>query len=213
MRKIFLVIAALLMFGFTLHASEPQRQITKVPLKNIPVRKLAPDQTQPYAAMDINGDKVVKDNVNKLMWEVKSAKDNHSDYTNPNDADNKYAWYDPNPNTNGTVEGQARNSSDFLNAMNNRYYAGYNDWRMPTLGELKTLLRPSENHQYIDITLFPNTMFLSSNNLLYYWTATSYENCNPTSGCAWVVCFRTSQTIGNHSKVNKHYIRAVRTLP
>jgi len=42
---------------------------------------------------------MVRDNVTGLIWEVKQAKDDVMDYSNPHDADNTYTWYDSNPET------------------------------------------------------------------------------------------------------------------
>ncbi|MBN2062147.1 MAG: DUF1566 domain-containing protein [Deltaproteobacteria bacterium] len=206
------LIAALVFCLTTLHAFEPQKKTVTLPKTKAKINRISKDKLEPYVPMNINGDKVVKDNINKLMWEVKSSKDSNSNYGNPNDADNTYAWYDPNPATNGTAEGLSRNSSDFLTAMNSRHYAGYSDWRMPTLDELKTLIIESDNHTHIDTNLFPNTIFLKNNNLQYYWTSTDYDYCSQPGICIWAVTFRTGHTIGNHSKVLKHHIRAVRDL-
>ena len=63
-----------------------------------------------YTKLDSTGDVLpddattwvmVRDNVTGLIWEAKQNKDGNLDYSDPNDADNTYTWYDPNPATNG----------------------------------------------------------------------------------------------------------------
>jgi len=64
------MIAALVFCLTTLHAVELQKKTLPVPKTKI--KRISPDQLEPYVPMSINGDRVVKDNINKLMWEVKS---------------------------------------------------------------------------------------------------------------------------------------------
>ena len=44
---------------------------------------------------------MVRDDVTGLVWEEKHAKDSAQNYTDPNDADNTYTWYDNDSATNG----------------------------------------------------------------------------------------------------------------
>ncbi len=214
MKKTSLLLVAILLSGLTLQAVEIQpaapADLTKA--RHAKNKRIPAERLEPYVPLEIGGDKVVQDNINRLMWEVKNAKDGTKNYANPNDADNTYNWYNPDPATNGTVYDQPHNSSDFLDAMNARHYAGYSDWRLPTHAELKTLLVDSDNNTYIDTTLFPNTVCLTSQGLQYYWTSTEYEYSNTPHNCIWVVSFRTGHSEGNHSKANIHHIRAVRSL-
>jgi hypothetical protein len=70
---------------------------------------------------------MVRDNVTGLIWKVKAAKDDTEDYSNPNDADNTYTWYDSNPETNGGdegVSGDGTDTEDFINAININNFGG-----------------------------------------------------------------------------------------
>jgi hypothetical protein len=218
MQRVFLVLCIMFFFVLNIQAASPQ-QVKKVapPKINKTISKMNPSQLKfkRYVQLDQNGDKVVKDNSIGLMWEVKSAKDGSYDYDNPNDADNQYTWYDPNPNTNGGHQGLARNgtdSSDFINALNSRQYAGYNNWRMPTIDELKTLVAESDNYQKINTNLFPNTIFVVNNRPHYYWTSSTYGYSDPPGKCAWNIAFNTGRPAGNHGKSKKYHIRAVRSI-
>ena len=64
---------------------------------------------------------MVYDVVTGLIWEVKQDKDDTQNYSNPNDADNTYTWYDSNPETNGGdagTPGTGTDTEDFINALN-----------------------------------------------------------------------------------------------
>ncbi len=219
MKKIisFLILGSLL--SCPLLADTPQQiQQSARPQINKKIVKMSPSQlkVEHYLKLDKNGDNVVQDNISKLMWEVKSNMDNHIDYDNPNDADNVYTWYNPDQNVNGGHQGLERNgtdSLDFINALNSRQYAGYSDWRMPTIDELKTLVIEAEKYPYINQDLFPNTVYLVNHKPHYYWSATTYNYSDPPGTCAWNIAFNTGHAAGNHVKWNKYHIRAVRDIP
>jgi hypothetical protein len=140
---------------------------------------------------------MVRDNVTGLIWEVKT------DDGSVHDKDNKYTWYDSNPDTNGGdagTPGEGTDTEDFINELNSSNYGGHSDWRLPTPEELQSIVDYGTYYPTINDSYFPNTM--SS----YYWSsATSAYK----SGHAWYVHFSGSY-VGFHNKTNTYYVRAVR---
>jgi len=92
-------------------------------------------------------------------------------------------------------------SSLYLEQINSQKYGGYNDWRLPTLEEAMSLVKPSfakkdNNHQ--------DPIF----SLCYsIWTSDKYENKT------WYVCFDDGNCRLNISlnKERRCYVRAVRS--
>ena len=156
-----------------------------------------------YESITIGGDKMVRDNVTGLIWEVKGESDGTQDHTNPNDPDNTYTWYDSNPATNGGeagTPGDGTDTEDFINAMNAMAYGGHNDWRLPTIKELSSLRDLERYDPAINTEFFPNTVSVR------YWSSSSVAT-NPSY--AWYVYFSD----GLVYSLNKSYdyrVRAVR---
>ncbi len=146
-------------------------------------------------------DGTVRDNVTGLIWEVKENADSKPDYSNPNDADNKYTWYYPDQVFPGTESDN--DTQDFLQALKSK--TGYNDWRLPIPEELLSIvdysISCSSGEPTIDKSYFPNTQRLS------YWSSITYTD---VASDVWCVGFR----YGYHdidSKLMKNVLRAVRS--
>lgn len=144
---------------------------------------------------------MVRDNVTGLIWETKTNKDNIPNYNDPHDADNTYAWYEPNDPYRGT-SGNGTDTKAFIDALNNAKFGGYSDWRLPTIKEIDTIVNLDIPHPgpTINTDYFPNTVSFS------YWTSTiNVDNMY----CAWSVdfynCFDNVTYKGNFE-----HVRAVR---
>ena len=122
-----------------------------------------------YEEKSVNGDKLVIDHATGLMWHQSGS----SDYMSWNSA------------------------KDWIRDLNRRGYAGYQDWRLPTLEEAVSLLEASrKNDIYID-TVFNNEQW-------GIWTGDRHD-----SGGTWSVYF----SLGNvRWRVKNRYTRPVRSL-
>jgi len=104
---------------------------------------------------------MVRDNVTGLIWEVKSAKDDVKNYSNPHDADNVYTWYDSNPETNGGWAETPRDytvTQDFIAALNDASFDGGSDWRLPDLHELYSIIFLPSSFELGTDRLFPKNL-------------------------------------------------------
>ncbi len=151
---------------------------------------------------------MVRDNVTGLVWEVKTDDDSI------HDKDNTFTWCDSNPDTNGGNAGtcgDGTDSEDFIRSLNDANFGGHDDWRMPTVEELSTLLNAHRQNPSIDVNYFPHTITASS-----YWTATSathYSVPNGGDGAqAWVINFYFGNVNSDYSivKSDSLSVRAVR---
>jgi hypothetical protein len=93
-----------------------------------------------------------------------------------------------------------RLATDWINSLNERGFAGFNDWRLPTLEEAMTLIEQ-----------FPNTdgLFIApvfdSKKRLWMWTS---ERGGADS--VWYVNFNYGYSKLNRIKSGNNYVRAVR---
>lgn len=122
---------------------------------------------------------MVQDNVTGLIWEQKKNADGVRDYSDPHDADNIYTWCDTDTNTNGGDEGVCgeNDTMDFLAQLNKANFGGHNDWRLPTIKELATLVDlGSVVSPLIDPVFVIKPLFDTYNNWaagILYWSATT----------------------------------------
>ncbi len=140
---------------------------------------------------------MVRDNLNNLIWEVKT------DDGSIHDKDNKYTWYNSNPSENGGDAGELNggaNSETFINSLNSSSFGGYSDWRIPTKAELITIVDSSESAPAVDGDYFPETQSYS------YWSSDNYEG---DAAGAYFINF-SSGSSGVNPKAREYHLRAVR---
>ena len=172
-------------------------------------------QTIPW---DDNGSQVqnsqwdcVIDNVTGLWWETKLNNSSALRYKA-----HTYTWYNSDPLTNGGDSGSelggncvgvsdtARcNTSSYVSAVNQTLLCGKDDWRIPTIEELLTLVQRGRPSIAIDQNHFLNT-------ILSQWTwSSSPDPMCPT--CAWDAKFDDGSDNVGH-KEDENLIRLVRGL-
>ncbi len=137
----------------------------------------------------------VIDNLTGLLWERKS------DDGGVHDKDDSYTW---------TAGGALATSADgpafttFLSALNTApCFVGHCDWRLPTRGELETILSegyPCRTNPCIEQDVFGPT------NGFAYWSSTTVAD---VPWMAWVVSFNDG-TIGSSELTGSEFVRAVR---
>ncbi len=144
-----------------------------------------------------NGDGTVNDRLTGLQWEQKQNVDAVANPADPHDADNQYAW-----SATGTAADGAA-FTEFLAALNNgACFAGQCDWRLPSLGELQTLLLAPYPLGGIDPMLGPINF-----NSSYYWSSTSTQ-LEPE--IAWFLHFQDGSTSTASKTIATLAVRAVR---
>lgn len=131
-----------------------------------------------------NGDGTITDHNTGLMWEQKTADGSL------HDALNTYVW---------SGDGSQETIWDWLAALNATNFAGYNDWRIPNVKELQSIVDYERLNPCIDPVFGITVPFP-------YWSATTFASTSPS---AWFVNFR----LGDMSVIDKterFLVRAVR---
>ena len=146
----------------------------------------------------------VMDNVTQLMWEVKESDPEH-----PRAGTNTYTWYDDRVDHNGGVEGAANggncssgtcDTKSYVEMVNRDGLCGHQDWRMPTVEELSSLVVVSKVIPALDTDYFPNAKQPR------FFTAQS-NAMDPT--LAWYVYF-SDGSVSSTNKADPSYVRLVR---
>ncbi len=96
-----------------------------------------------------------------------------------------------------------RLAMEWINSLNKRGFAGFNDWRLPTLEEAMTLMEQSPNPEgvYID-------PIFNSKQRSWMWTSDRGE-----AESAWYVNFNYGYSKLNRIKSGNNHVRAVRLRP
>jgi hypothetical protein len=146
----------------------------------------------------------VTDNLSGLVWEKKTGTVGGGTDSNPENVNNYYTWSTGSPyNGNGTA------FTSFVVYVSGYGLAGTNDWRLPTLAELQSIVLDFActgaictcgSSPCIDGTFGPTQSYNS------FWSATSYV---PFPGNAWLVYF-TNGNVYSNLKTIDGYVRAVR---
>ena len=156
-----------------------------------------------------NGDGTITDNQTGLMWEKKSA----AGTGDVHDVSNRFTWNDPTIDSiygpSGTLFSVFLPELNGLNFLGNGYlgatpcFAGYCDWRIPALGDLRTLVT----------TLYPNCTVSPCIDPIFtptqpdsYWSSSALAIA-PYEG--WIVGFGNGEVVFN-GKSSLYYARAVR---
>jgi Protein of unknown function (DUF1566) len=143
------------------------------------------------------------DNVTGLMWEVKTAA------AGRRNQDHTYTWFSSDSSNNAGATGTANggtcfdvgqcDTEKFAQLVNVVGLCGRNDWRMPHIKELESIVDFGVANPAIDSSYFPNT--LASD----FWSGSPYTGALTW---AWVVNF----SLGNAGFVSRNFANRVRLV-
>ena len=95
-----------------------------------------------------------------------------------------------------------RNWASAMTYANNLTLCGYDDWRLPNVNELESLL----NAEQANTATWLNTQGFSNVQADYYWSSSTYAG---DTAYAWVVDM-WSGSVGGYNKTNTYYVWPVR---
>jgi hypothetical protein len=157
----------------------------------------------PGARFIDNGDGTTTDTETGLVWEAKS------DDGSIHDRDDLYTWSAGGVNSDGTAY------TGFLAALNGERFAGYDDWRLPTLEELLDIVdyerfEPATPPAFNDRcrTGCENTQCSCTASAIAWSSTTNAAN----SSFAWGVSFVLGG-VSLNAKTGSYHVRAVRGDP
>jgi hypothetical protein len=101
-----------------------------------------------------------------------------------------------------TPDSITRTWANALTYANGLSLCGYDDWRLPNVNELESLL----NAEQADTAAWLNTQGFSNVQASYYWSSSTYAS---STSDAWVVVMYDGYVGGNY-KTNSGYVWPVR---
>jgi len=102
-------------------------------------------------------------------------------------------------------QGEARNYTWDMAKKLRHTFAGYEDWRLPDIDELMTLIDKNKGRPAIDTMAFPDT--IRQDSVFYFWS--SSPNANHSSDACYVY-FWSGDAYGDYNKSNSFAVRLVR---
>ncbi len=136
-----------------------------------------------FTKLDINGSELiepatswacVRDNHTGIIWEVKINDGGI------HDKDNGYRWGGKTASLTGTFGTEYNDWDILVDGANAENYCGFNDWRVPTRGELRSIINYNRTKPAIDTSFFPNA------GTGLYWSSSPVAYANTH---AWGIAF------------------------
>ena len=100
-----------------------------------------------------------------------------------------------------------QDAETYIRKLNDEQFAGYNDWRMPTIPELMSLLEPEKQSNEIYIS----PIFHIPEKLYWVWSADKRPSDSGSPSAAWVVYFDFGDVGWDSLLSDKYDVRAVRS--